>query len=151
MRLSLVALLVFFSAILTGQNQPHPNQSTENTHQPTSDSNRSASANETMSTEHATCCWRDKQQTAKDDPTIFGFTRFELTIAVLTLIYVVLTGIYAGGYFRYRDIFKRVFERRYCYRFVVYDPIPAVGPKGEMRIAGPPDYNRLTRCDEPEH
>jgi hypothetical protein len=294
MRLSLVALLVFFSAILTGQNQPHPNQSTENTHQPTSDSNRSASANETMSTEHATCCWRDKQQTAKDDPTIFGFTRFELTIAVLTLIYVVLTGIYACisyktlgkineqiglaqrsakaaedaavaakisadasmdteqailwieqvnhwdtpqasffnmrvwnsgktigtafagngtlqvgdidtppdplvfnyqirdrfnemivdpdsqlptnlsgakspplttrenacitsganylwacGYFRYRDIFKRVFERRYCYRFVVYDPIPAVGPKGEMRIAGPPDYNRLTRCDEP--
>jgi len=56
--------------------------------------------------------------------------------------------LWACGYFRYRDIFQRVFERRYCYRFASYAPVPTVGPKGEFQVSGPPDYNRLTRCDE---
>jgi hypothetical protein len=289
MRLLLTALLVlFFTLALAGQNQSHANESSGNAQQKTADSNEALSNDAQMSTVRAEHCWRHEQQASNQEASIFGFTRFELTIACLTLVYVLLTGFYACisyktldkikeqiklaersakaaedaatasmdteqailwieqvfhwneitrsffqmrvwnsgktvgtvfagngalqigeidappdpsvfnyqprdrfneliadpdsqtptnlagvlqrdgpltveekdsiaagtkylwacGYFRYRDIFKRTFERRYCYRFTSYDLLPSAGPKGEFRVAGPPDYNRLTRCDE---
>jgi hypothetical protein len=56
--------------------------------------------------------------------------------------------LWACGYFRYRDIFQRVFERRYCYRWEPRgNPEDGIGQNfnvtGYFWETGPPDYNRM--------
>jgi hypothetical protein len=47
--------------------------------------------------------------------------------------------LWACGMFRYRDTFKRAWERRFCY---VYESIPV---HSHFCIGGPLEYNRLTK------
>jgi hypothetical protein len=48
--------------------------------------------------------------------------------------------LWSYGFVRYRDVFKRVYELRYCQRF---EPNMAMPPN--FIVAGPPEFNRLTR------
>jgi hypothetical protein len=51
--------------------------------------------------------------------------------------------LWSYGFVRYRDVFKRSYELRFCQR---YEPAMA-GPKTFI-VAGPPEFNRLTRYTE---
>ena len=47
------------------------------------------------------------------------------------------------GFMRYRDIFQRKYEVRYCHRFE-----PKLSPTPGFIVDGPPEFNRLTRYGE---
>jgi hypothetical protein len=51
--------------------------------------------------------------------------------------------LWSYGFVRYRDVFKRVYELRYCQRF---EPNMAKPPN--FMVAGPSEFNRLTRYTE---
>jgi hypothetical protein len=51
--------------------------------------------------------------------------------------------LWSYGFIRYRDTFKRAFELRFCHRYE-----PTLMPNPGFIVAGPPEFNRLTRYKE---
>lgn len=50
--------------------------------------------------------------------------------------------LWCYGFVRYRDTFKRNFEMRFCLRY-----FPRLVPNGGFGLAGPPQFNRITRYE----
>jgi hypothetical protein len=102
------ALLLFVSSASTGQNQPQPDN--KNGHAEQKATNPKSAVHPAIpqiTATHAESDGRNKQTTSEQKTTICGFTPFELTIAILTAIYVGLTGLYAWTSHKTLDAMKQ--------------------------------------------
>jgi hypothetical protein len=98
MRLMLLVLtsISMISSIQTVNNHKQSGRSDGSTTQENPNPQKPATASTPQFTAvHAGEETDRNQHAAEEQATVFGFTRFELTMAVLTLIYVGLTGFYA--------------------------------------------------------